>query len=127
MIQQYIQVGNHKWGILVYYNVSEDTVDEVIDALKNLDCPKNKIYKASEVLTQNNTGMTFTNPKYKMSIIAIAEATSKDQFLNTLTHEVKHIQSHICDFYKVPEDGEDAAYLTGYLIQQMYKVFQRLI
>ena len=74
-----------------------------------------------------NTGFTYTDYKKKRSIVGISNATSNAQLLNTVTHEVKHLQSHICSYYNVKEDSEEAAYLTGYIIQMMYKVFGKLI
>ena len=49
------------------------------------------------------------------------------QFVNTAIHEAKHVQSHICSYYGIPEDGEEAAYLIGYLVQRMYKMFSKII
>lgn len=42
-------------------------------------------------------------------------------------HEAKHVQSHICKYYDVPEDSENAAYLIGYLVQRMHRVFKSII
>lgn len=78
-------------------------------------------------LGEYNTGFTYTDYKRKRSIVGISDATSNSQLLNTITHEVKHLQSHICNYYNIKEDSEEAAYLTGYIIQMMYKVFGKLI
>lgn len=75
-------------------------------------------------LGEKNSGFTHTNFSEKLSIVAIGKATSKKQFLNTIVHEAKHVQSHICRYYEVPEDGEDAAYLIGYIVMKMYKYFK---
>lgn len=47
--------------------------------------------------------------------------------MNTIAHEIKHVQSHVCAYYSVPEDGESAAYLTGYLTMKMFEVFKDLL
>ena len=60
-------------------------------------------------------------------IVGISPTTSQEQLLNTIVHEAKHVQSHICKYYDVKEDSEDAAYLIGYLVQQMHKVFRYMI
>ena len=67
-----------------------------------------------------NTGFTKTDMHNRYSIMGIGIADSKEQFFNTVVHEAKHLQSHICGYYNVPEDGEQAAYLIGYIVQQMY-------
>ena len=78
-------------------------------------------------LGELNTGFTHSNFHKKQSIIAISPTSSKAQFMNTVLHEIKHLQSHICKYYKVAEDSEDAAYLTGYIAQKIYPVFRELI
>lgn len=42
----------------------------------------------------------------------------------SLVHEAKHVQSHICKYYHVEEDSEQAAYLIGYIVQKMHDFFR---
>ena len=87
-----------------------------------------KIIVAYDVeLGQKDSGFTYTDFKRKQSIVGIGKSTSNSQLLNTITHEAKHVQSHICRYYKIKEDGEDAAYLIGYIVQQMYRVFKNVL
>ena len=72
-------------------------------------------------LGKYNTGFTHTDFTKRRSIVAISPTTSKEQFLNTVVHEIKHLQSHICRYYNVDEDSEEAAYLIGYIAQKMHK------
>ena len=78
-------------------------------------------------LGEENSGFTHTNFNKRLSIVGIGKADSKKQFLNTIVHEAKHVQSHICEYYNVPEDGEQAAYLIGYIVQKMHRVFKNMI
>lgn len=78
-------------------------------------------------LGQKNTGFTYTDFNKRKSIVGIAPTSSQEEFLNTIVHEAKHVQSHICKYYNVKEDGEDAAYLIGYIVQQMYRVFKNVL
>lgn len=75
-------------------------------------------------LGQYNAGFTHTDYKKKLTIIGIGKVTSKEEFLNTIAHEAKHAQSHICQYYNIDEDSEDAAYLMGYIIMKMYETFK---
>lgn len=74
-----------------------------------------------------DVGFTYTDYNKKTSIVGIANTSSQEQFLNTLVHEAKHVQSHICHYYHVSESGEQAAYLIGYIIQRMHRVFRNFI
>jgi hypothetical protein len=78
-------------------------------------------------LGEENSGFTHTNFNKRLSIVGIGKADSKKQFLNTIVHEAKHIQSHICMYYDVPEDSEDAAYLIGYIVMKMYDCFKQYL
>lgn len=90
-----------------------------------MECPIKEINKSMNVLFKYNTGMAYTNSNNKTSIILISKSTSNDQFINTIIHEAKHIQTHICNYYNINEDSETAAYLIGYIVQQMYKIFKQ--
>ena len=127
MTAQYIQLGDEDWNVLVYYNVDKYDFVEVVDSLEQLDCPKKDIKKALKTLRKKNTGFTFTNTDYKMSVVCIGEATDIGQFVNTTIHEAKHVQSHICQYYGIDEDTETAAYLIGHLVHRMYKMLERIL
>lgn len=78
-------------------------------------------------LGSKDVGFTYSNFTKKTSIVGIAATSSQEQFLNTLVHEAKHVQSHICNYYNVSEEGEQAAYLIGYIVQRMHRVFKNFI
>lgn len=78
-------------------------------------------------LGQEDTGFTYTDFNKRQSIVGISPTSTQEEFLNTIVHEAKHVQSHICRYYKVKEDSEKAAYLIGYIIQKMHRVFRYMI
>ena len=99
MIRQDIDVDGY-WKIIVLYNAP---------------------------LGSKDVGFTYTKFAKRKSIVGIARTSSQEEFLNTLVHEAKHVQSHICSYYNVPEDSEQAAYLIGFIIQRMHRVFKNMI
>ena len=99
MIRQDIDVDGY-WKIIVCYNV---------------------------YLGDYNQGFTHTNYGNRLSIVGIGKATSKEQFINTIVHEAKHVQTHICNYYDVSEDSEQAAYLIGFIVMRMFKIFKCLL
>lgn len=127
MAAQYIQLRKYGWNVLVYYNVNQDGFAEIEDALRQIECPKQDIRLAFKVLGKLNTGFTFSNTDYMMSVVCIGKATDVSEFVNTTIHEAKHVQSHICSYYDIDESGEPAAYLIGYLVARMYKFFAKLV
>ena len=127
MIAQYIQLGRKGWNILVYYNVNPSDFIEIEDSLIQLDCKKKDISKVFKNLQRKNTGFTFSNTEYKMSIVCISEATNVGQFVNTAIHEAKHAQSHLCEYYGIEENSEEAAYLIGHIVRRMYNMLSKFI
>lgn len=128
MFSQYIKIKDKKWNIVVYYNVTPDDFFEIEESLMQIECPMRYINSAFDVLSSSkNTGFTFSNSNCKMSIVCISKTTSASQFVNTVVHEAKHVQSHICSFYNVKEDSEQAAYLIGYIVRKMYKMVAKVL
>ena len=127
MAAQYIQLGDRGWNILVYYNADTFDAIELEDSLMQLDCPKKDIKRAIQVLRHKNTGFTFSNSDYKMSIVCIGKTTNSSQFVSTVVHEAKHVQSHICSYYNIQEGSEEAAYLIGYIVKKMYTMVMKLL
>ena len=127
MTAQYIQIGGRKWNILVYYNVQPEDFVEVEDSLLQIDCSPEEARRALNVIRRKNTGFTFSNTDYKMSIVCIGRASNVGQFINTVIHEAKHVQSHICEYYQIHEDTEAAAYLIGHIVHQMYKMLEKIL
>lgn len=78
-------------------------------------------------LGEPNTGFTQTDFSKRQSIVGISNVTNKSQLINTIVHEAKHVQSHICRYYNVDEDSEQAAYLIGYIVQKMHLKFKELL
>lgn len=78
-------------------------------------------------LGKRDSGFTHTDFQKKRSIVGISFSSSREQMFNTLVHELKHVQSHICSYYNIAEDSEPAAYLIGYLAQKTYKYIRKYL
>lgn len=70
------------------------------------------------------SGFCYTNDDIKTTLICIAETNSNEDFINTVAHEIKHLQSHICSYYGIDETSEEAAYLIGNITEELYRVFK---
>jgi len=62
--------------VLVYYNVRPEDFIEVEDSLLQIDCSPKEARRALNVLRRKNTGFTFSNTDYKMSIVCIGRASN---------------------------------------------------
>lgn len=104
-----------KWELIIYlygkYNES------LYDDLTRIGVSQKEINNAFELYHSINKGFTYSNLNLRTSVVGISKASSKAEFYNSVTHEFKHVQSHICDYFDISEDGEEAAYLIGYMMR----------
>ena len=126
MIKSTIDVAGY-WSIVLFVDVDYDDFDIIESALTDILAP---IYIIDEIYDKIsyklNSGVTFINSNYRTSIVCINKGSTKEQVINTISHEADHVQAAICDYYNVPLDNEQAAYLIGYLVGKMYYHSRRL-
>lgn len=115
----YIDVDN-KWGIVVVYDYDVDyEANDLWAIMRSFGMAKKNANRALGILSSYNTGMSISNDDLRMSAIFISKATSNSEFWSTAIHEIKHVADSIITYYGVDWNGEDAAYLTGYLTKEM--------
>ncbi len=119
MKTEYIDVRG-KWGIVVCYDLLRKDVRYMRALMESVGMENDDIDEALRILLYHeNTGMCVTNPKLKMSLVFVGEATGEDQWWDTMAHEVlDHAKVAILDYYGIPLRGEDSAWLTGYLMRR---------
>ncbi len=123
MKTEYIEVPRDNWGIVIVYDYDLPDYYDMSEIMKSFGLTENKSREALNVLAKYNTGMTISRDDICMSVVFIGAATSEEQWWDTLAHEMKHVADAILSYYDVMYDGEDAAYLTGYLMQKAVNRF----
>ena len=73
-------------------------------------------------MQNKNVGFTYTNTLKQESIIQISKWTNKSQLINTISHESRHLQQHISNYYNINENSEHVCYLLAYIIQKIYEI-----
>ena len=126
MIKSTIDVVGY-WSIVLFVDVDYDNFDIIESALTDILAPISVIDEIYDKISYKlNSGVTFTNSDFKTSIVCINKGSTREQIINTISHEADHVQAAICDYYNVPLDSEQAAYLIGYLVGKMYYHSRRL-
>ncbi len=108
-----------KWGVIVCYDLMRKDAKKMRALMESIGMPDEEIDRALRVLLyQENTGMCVSNDLLRMSLVFVSEASSEDQWWDTMAHEVlDHVKWAICLYYGVEFGGEDSAWLTGYLMR----------
>ena len=126
MIKSTIDVAGY-WSIVLFVDVDYNKFDIIEAALTNILAPISVIDEIyNKISYEFNSGVTFTNSDFRTSIVCINKATSREELINSISHEADHVQDDICRYYNVPLDSEQAAYLIGYLVGKMYYRARRL-
>lgn len=111
----YINIQN-KWQCYFFLNKKE--LPLMLHTLKKFNLSRSSMENTVDIMNSVNSGITNSNLRSRVSIVGISSASNIGQWFDTLVHELKHVQSHICEYYGISEHGEQAAYLIGYLMRQ---------
>jgi hypothetical protein len=123
MYKHYLDIVG-KWAFVFAYNIKEEDLDEVGEWLNALGAKPREIRRTKKLLRQLNKGFTFSYSGLRMSVIIIGDATSLEQWWDTLDHEIDHLQDAIMEYYDVSPGTEDAAWLQGYIMRLIVKALQ---
>lgn len=123
MIRQYLFIDKYDWRLTVLYNANRD-LSIVAEELLKIKCPSDIAVSAIKNIVGINNGFCFTNDLLKATLVGIAETDSDEELINTIAHEVSHVKSHICTYYKIDEKSEEAAYLMGDILEKLFKIFK---
>lgn len=127
MKTEFYNIGNDDWGILMVYDYDYRDFDRIWYMLMSLGMPNDKAEKALMVLSRLDTGMTYSVFHETMSVIFISQASSPEEWFDSVLHELKHTVEHISEFYEVDPKSEPAAYLQGEIGRQMFPMIMRKV
>lgn len=124
MIRQDIYLKDWDWRCRLYYAIDTYYVDEIIEDLISIGCEGKDLESAKRSLIDGklNTGLTYTSPENRASIVVIAQTTSADEFQNSYDHEKGHLARQISRTLHLDPYGEEAQYLAGAIGQATFKV-----
>ena len=109
------------WEVIFCYGYNSSDIEAMVSLMEYFGLPISKINDAISTLMKMNTGMTISRDDMKQSLVFVSDATSIEQFSDTIAHEMNHVATAIIDYYNVYYDSEDAAWLHGYLTRMVTK------
>lgn len=116
-----IHIDRCGWIVYVFYAVQPADVDVVVNYLRNIVCPYTIMKEAAEHLLtgDKNSGLTYTNTRLQETVMVIGEATSPEEFFNSLTHESRHLEAHIAQTMNLDPYGEEICYVSGEIAEKL--------
>lgn len=124
MYKHYLDIAG-KWAFIFAYNIGEDNLDEIGQWIEALGASRKEIKRTQRLLQTPNKGFTFSKENLRMSVVCIGNATSLEQWWDTLSHEIDHLQDAIMQYYDVSSGTEDAAWLQGYIMRLIVKALRQ--
>lgn len=121
----YAEVGDNKWAFIFSYDIEDNDVNNITNWLRSLGANDNDIQRSQHIILGKNKGLTFSNDNLRMSVMCISNATSEEEWWNTVVHEIYHIQHTICSYYDIEPGQEECAYLQGELMRLIMQGIRR--
>ena len=118
MIKRIININNY-WKVIVYYNIDYNFFDYVENDLLYYGTPVESIKRIYHNMRTIAKAFTYSNAKYKVSIVGFNIHFDKYDYINSIVHEAEHIKQAILDYYNIPDEGENAAYTIAYIAMKM--------
>lgn len=121
MIQHEVYIPKYDWYVKMYYAVTCYHVDDIMRSLESIGCPEPFLRKAYDNMSscKLDNGITYTNSRLRSSVVVIGMHSSPAQFLNSFMHELRHLTDHLMVSLNMEPGGEDIAYLTGDLAEEL--------
>lgn len=116
MIRDEIIIERYNWHVYVYMAASKDDAPEILAKLDEIGIRASEYMRAERHLQKafrDNTGMTYSNPDTRTTVMVIGRSTSEAETVNTFSHELRHLSDDLAEACTIPHHGEEIAYLTG--------------
>lgn len=128
MIRQRLFVERYGWTLHVYYAVRSFFVDEIMDALRVIDCPKAFLREAYDNLSAGRVkALTYSNYRRRETVMVIGLASSPREYANSIVHELWHFAVHVSLALGLDMEGEEPAYLIGDTMSEMMAAARELL
>lgn len=115
MVQTGFWIGDRDWWVMASLGIEERNLREVYEGLRSVGLPVGKVRAVCDVLSEPNSGYTYTDYDGKYTLIYVSRATSAEQMFDSVEHELNHAVEHISTYYGVNPKSEEASYLAGEL------------
>ena len=121
MIKQIINIDNY-WEVIVYYDIDYNFFNDIVKELNYLNAPVEEIDKIYYTMKYKAKAFTYSNLKYRVSIVGFNKHFDKYDYVNSIIHEAEHVKQHMLRAYKVLDEGEPPAYTVGYVATKMLQL-----
>lgn len=129
MIRHTFVIWEHSWTVRTYFAVTGYWADEILGHLFRLGADMDTMRSAAKNLRsgQLNTGLTYTSPWSRETVMVVALSSSGAEFFNSLLHEMKHLEEQIGQVIGIDPKSEQAAYFRGGVAREVFPHIRHLL
>lgn len=122
MIRRTLRIG--RWLVYFFFVVDSYDEDMILSFLETFDAPRTVLKRAVKIMEDNylDKGFTYANERLRRAIVVTGRSSSGAEFLNTFTHEVRHLADAIAKSIGYELDSEEPAYMTGDTVRELAEV-----
>ena len=121
MIHYEVYFDKYHWSVEVFIVLSQPDIKSILSSVEKIGGTRKVLDSVYVNLQEDfNSGFTYSNPKYRKSVMVVNRSSSMEQFINTYNHEKNHVEMHICEELGIDPYSEEAAYLSGNMAQQLF-------
>lgn len=112
-----------RWRVDFLFAREEYDVDEVLSLMYECNASPSLCARAKRLMQSGrvNTGFTFSDSDDYRAIVAIGPASSGEQFVNTLSHEIHHLAVAVASALGIDLEEETPAYIAGDTSMELIK------
>ena len=126
MVRRTLRLG--RW--LVYFLFVTDRYDKemILSFLDTFGASDYVFKRAEKIMTDGflNRGFTYANPDMHRALVVTGPTSSGAEFLDSFTHELRHLADEIAKSIGIELDAEEPAYMTGDTVRDLADVVCRL-
>jgi hypothetical protein len=126
MITRKVHINN--WVCNFYFAIERYYIDEILICLKKIGASLNVRSRIRDKMLKDevNGGFTYSNTSRRESVIVIGKTSNGAEFMNSFTHELRHLVDDIAKADNINTRGENVAYLTGDITKEVSDIVCKL-
>lgn len=122
MISSKVYIDQYDWEFEIFYAVDCYWAEKIVSKMKQIGAPVKNLLAAYKNMAacKLDRGLTYSNMDDRISIVVIGLTTNQAEFMDSFSHEIRHLTNHICRASGIDTYGEESCYLTGYISKILY-------
>lgn len=129
MIARELHIEKYDWHFTIYYAVTCYWAEKIAEKLERLGAAPNVLRSAYKNMSscKLDKGLTYSNMNTRESVVVIGLTSNQEEFMDSFSHELRHLVNHICDASGIDLYGEESCYITGDLAKMLFPDVQKFL